>query len=530
MFDISDHFSPDILDELFGVIIFQFPQLSAQEKVKLKSHIRRTIYKNRYFADALWALDEQKLVKYEELLEKLIIVPDELEYVYLFDQRKETVLKNPKPYSDNEDRDINEDSANKIIEQKVNEFIENDLDLKILAEACALEKDSLLGRSLALYANGDSFDTEVFKILWNAQKSGKMALDYFQIKYLTDYNAFELVLSMKDECGFSDDFVVKLYKIQAYNTREIPEISFADENIKSLFWKEKDLYIRHNLDWALGECKKYGSLSSYLKLLHIANHINKYDSNKLFTYMDGLSRMCVDTYDSEMGCYLAELLCPLQKEFLGNSEKTKKLIEIELTFSPILGWENMKCFQEEIKRSPELYAEMAGTIFKGNDKQGESNQIKIQYVTHLYTVAKFCPAERGGSVNRLELTKWIDKFKNLLSQNGQLKLFGFLLGRLLAFSPPGNDDYYPCEAIREAIEKYYDESLIREYETTLINERGGHWVSAGREEKKIADQYKKTADYLRIDYPKTAKIFYNLYDYYIRESDNERSMAENERF
>lgn len=90
----------------------------------------------------------------------------------------------------------------------------------------------------------------------------------------------------------------------------------------------------------------------------------------------------------------------------------------------------------------------------------------------------------------------------------------------------GHDDYEPCEAVRNVIEKYDDESIAREYELSKFNQRGVFTASEGREELAIAKRYKENADFLSLHYPKTAAIYYNLCNTYKHESDQERRDAE----
>lgn len=60
--------------------------------------------------------------------------------------------------------------------------------------------------------------------------------------------------------------------------------------------------------------------------------------------------------------------------------------------------------------------------------------------------------------------------------------------------------------------------------------RGVFYASSGKEERIIANKYKKNADFLSLNYNKTAKIYYNLYKTYMRESEEERTEAENVQF
>ena len=57
------------------------------------------------------------------------------------------------------------------------------------------------------------------------------------------------------------------------------------------------------------------------------------------------------------------------------------------------------------------------------------------------------------------LKNWVERFRVLLATQKQERLFGNLIGRLLAYSPIGEDGYSPCEAVRKIIEEYYSDSL-----------------------------------------------------------------------
>ena len=52
----------------------------------------------------------------------------------------------------------------------------------------------------------------------------------------------------------------------------------------------------------------------------------------------------------------------------------------------------------------------------------------------------------------------------------------------------------------------------------------------GRTEKEMATNFKSTADYLCVKYPKTAEIYFRLYRRYMSDSERERILAENGRY
>ena len=142
--------------------------------------------------------------------------------------------------------------------------------------------------------------------------------------------------------------------------------------------------------------------------------------------------------------------------------------------------------------------------------------------------AKFCPTEKDGEVIYENLKKWIEKFKELLINQKQERLFGNLVGRLLAYSPIGGDGYSPCEAVRMVIEEYYTDSLKTAYVVAEENKRGVHMVDAGKSEIILHQRYQKNAEALQERYPYTADIYFAISDNYKREAEYERKRAEDE--
>ena len=531
---IADELSEKISNKIFDTVLYQISQMSALEQADLKKQIRQIIYKHRYYESASWAMGEAKVKRYEELLNEITISIPEYEYVYLFDSDNNDILLNPIPYDQDGKFDANEEKTQEAIKAQIADFKEKKLDLSVLAEACSLCKTSTLGRFLAKYDNDDAFNQNTFEILYNAQECKSMALDYCQGMYAKDKAVFEKVMEKNGEMKYENGFIVGMYRIQAIYAEDIPLIDSAAESVKAIFWKS-EIYLNKNYEWALRECKKYGNLSVYVHLLFHANMACKFSNEALFDYMIDIYKMPHDEQVGNLQYYISELIEPLQKEYATVPEKAQKLVELEIHFFGLLDWKQMKCFRNEISRTPEAFAEIVSIIFKRDDKDAseektdEQKQL-VSSLYRLYYMAHFCPAENNGTVDSNDLDNWLSGLIDLLKKNHQENLFGFLVGRLFAFSPQGKDGYYPCEAVREAIEKYADDSLATEYRVTLFNERGVFTPTEGRAEKAIAEKHRSTADYFKINYPKTAEIYYGMYRHYMAEAEEERNRAENGHF
>ena len=82
--------------------------------------------------------------------------------------------------------------------------------------------------------------------------------------------------------------------------------------------------------------------------------------------------------------------------------------------------------------------------------------------------------------------------------------------------------------IRKFIEEYHSDSLKTSYVVAEENKRGVHTVDAGKSELILHHRYKKNAEGLQEQYPRTAEIYFTLSDIYKREADFERKRAEDE--
>lgn len=316
------------------------------------------------------------------------------------------------------------------------------------------------------------------------------------------------------------------------DTFKKPLVDNASVEIKRAFWKDFRWFSSNNMDWAVAECQQYGTVNSYLDLLYEFHENRNLTPEQLLEKMQRIDVMERGSINSMTDHYLKELLKPLQEQCIEDRDKCAKIAHIEIAFFYLLDWEDMKCFQKEIKHDPEMYAEMVSIIFRHDGDDPEERKTEefrnyAQVIHRLFDMAKFCPCEENGTVSYDEIKVWVDKLIRILDSNHQKEMFGYVLGRLFAYAPKTADGHYPCEAVCQIIEEYGDESLLSEYRCELFNKREIFSPSAGRAEKDIAEGYKDNAEFLSIKYPKTADVFFKMSQSYVYDSDLERRRAEN---
>ena len=528
----SDEVGKNIRNRIFEKFLYESTQMTDAEIIEVKDSIRSFIYRHRYFSSASWALSEEEIMEYENLLNKIHSSEPEYEYLYLFKPEPVNPLLHPVPYDRDDKMEANKAAVAELLREKVTEFKANNYDLSLLAGLCAKIDNSSLGRALAIYWNDNTFDINVFTCLLKSQRYATMALDYYsgfgkQITKIFD-NVKNVALSLRSD----PKVITGLYRVEALWSEDIPKISVAYDMTKRDFWSYEFVRIGGDFKWSLNECKKYGTLNSYLHLLYFTYHNKPCANEILYECLEEIEKMEYNPVGGDFRYYIEELLKPLQIEYINDPIKSVRIATLEMIFFRLLEWQNMKCFKHSINQNPKVFADLISVVFK-KDHSDKSVYFDDKHswnsnLYELYQKAEFCPAEVDGEVNKEALENWILRFKKLLEENDQLSLLGMILGRLFSLSPIGLDDHMPCEAVREMIEMYSDENLQQEYRTAVFNSRGVFSPSAGREEQKMAEEFKANAEYLTsIGYPRTADIYYGLARRYFSDSVSEREDAEN---
>ena len=330
------------------------------------------------------------------------------------------------------------------------------------------------------------------------------------------------------------NLVDNIFAFLCKHAKGIPLIAGAPKKTKRDFWKTFNCLPLDHLKWGIDECGEYGSAENYLLLLYSAHRKHNLTIEELYKKILVLGQLEIGTGDTSSAYCLKELLQPIQKAYINDCEKSSNIASIEFRYFGGLDWEDMRCFQKAIKQDPKLYAELINLVFKPEDnrkyREVPLDVHHIEILQRFYLKAKFCPAETDGHVLYDDLKCWTECFLKQLESNHQSYLFGRLMGRLCAHSPVGNDGYKPCEAVRQIIEEYADDSFIRSYKAELYNIRGAHSTAAERGEKKLVNQFREEADQFRVRYPRTSRIYYELYDGYMNDAASERKRAENSYF
>lgn len=123
-----------------------------------------------------------------------------------------------------------------------------------------------------------------------------------------------------------------------------------------------------------------------------------------------------------------------------------------------------------------------------------------------------------------ELVTIVERVRKLSAERRHLGIVDDHLGKALASSPPGMDEVWPHESVREVLERYSSEALMDGFVTGKRNLRGVTSRSpgdGGEQERQLAAQYETWQRALATSHPHTSTLLGRLAEEYRTEATRE---------
>lgn len=191
---------------------------------------------------------------------------------------------------------------------------------------------------------------------------------------------------------------------------------------------------------------------------------------------------------------------------------------------------NMKIHQKVLK-SPKGFADLISCCFKRSDGQTEE-EIDGQTRQHRAAIACKILSDLHGvpgmtadcNLDAEALEAWVSEARRLCKANGREAIGDQRIGQVLANAPAGADGVWPCEPVRDLLDKIASPRHIGiGFTTGKRNLRGVTTrgiFDGGAQEALLAERYRKDAQLIAARRPFTAKLLRDIADSY--ESDSLR--------
>ncbi|WP_057461771.1 helix-turn-helix domain-containing protein [Pseudovibrio sp. POLY-S9] len=193
--------------------------------------------------------------------------------------------------------------------------------------------------------------------------------------------------------------------------------------------------------------------------------------------------------------------------------------------------------ERQINDNPEMFAHAIAFAFKRSDDQDDPVELQApdkdwatnraeQAYRLLDRLKKIPGRNETGELDAELLLSWIVSVRSFLKKWARADIGDSQLGQLLAKAPLGLDDIWPCEPVRDAMEKVLNKDISRGFMIGKINLRGVHWRDVGgNQERKQAAQFNQWADATSYQYPKVAKVLREIRDSYLADAKREDTEA-----
>lgn len=377
--------------------------------------------------------------------------------------------------------------------RRMRPFFEDKLDLSLLIDITSFAPNNKMGFVLSRQYP----DFEVADVLLNSSKGQKIFQDYVLELTVNRKEGLTYIKKAIEICrkySMSPEYCVSIAQIiPVHKDTGLQLTEVLTEEEKQIFWNTLNIKPFFKMS------KKFSStvISNLINngnrtafFICLSNNLLKYTLNECIRF---LQKDLTSNYEikESNSFYINRIFDEMYSKSKNQRNKWPEIVKLELCYLSVDKLARQSCTIDYMKASPVLYLEIIDRCFVHDRAKttGKDKPDNALYLFRLYFSLLFCPCEENGDVDYDKLIIWIDEYRKGLEKQCQIKQFGTHLGRLLAHAPKSKNGIGPCAAICKAIDSLNDQNICDSYLIEVENMRGAYWVSAGKEEAKLANEY-----------------------------------------
>ena len=230
---------------------------------------------------------------------------------------------------------------------------------------------------------------------------------------------------------------------------------------------------------------------------------------------------------------------------LDQSKEVEKdeIAKLEWLYLPILasvGSERPpKMLHQQLSSDPEFFAEVIKWIYKPESENAEEADEKMPQEFKkqrarlawelLHTWKSIPGSDSSGKIDYRKLKSWVERARGICKKLDRLKVCDSHIGQVLAHVMPDEDGNWPPENVCKIIDEIESNELDDGFIVGVHNKRGvvvKSPVEGGKQERALAEQYRKYADKWAILFPRTSAISRKIAEDYESKAKREDKEAE----
>ncbi len=211
---------------------------------------------------------------------------------------------------------------------------------------------------------------------------------------------------------------------------------------------------------------------------------------------------------------------------------------LEIPFVSVLTHDRpVMALHKEVVDDPTTFADFVSWAFKRADHQPDDdlledterqNRARLAFEV-LFHLRRLPGQDEDGSVDEEKLTTWVEEARELCRERGREETGDEIIGEILANAPDGSDGAWPCEEIRNVLDRVDSKQIGLGFIIGKKNLRGTVTrspFSGGDQERHLATAFQRDADIFAGRWPLTARLLRAIGASYAEEAKREDNEAE----
>jgi hypothetical protein len=187
-----------------------------------------------------------------------------------------------------------------------------------------------------------------------------------------------------------------------------------------------------------------------------------------------------------------------------------------------------------LSKDPSLFVDVVSRVYRGkNEAPRQLSQADQRLAQHAWWILahwKTVPGRQDdGTLDGDHLKQWVADARLAFADRDRADIGDEQIGQVLSQSPPGADDIWPAEPVREIIETIGSTSIEAGLHTGVINNRGitsRGVFDGGQLERQEAARYREWSKRTAGEWPRTSRLLRRLAESYEWDAQREDARAD----
>ena len=486
--------------------------------------IRRVLHHHRSYPDEGWALRSSELETLDKVYHALTPSDPIKAYAWMFNPR--AGLPNPVPVDFDNAMEGYKENARFLEEEQqkaVRQAYEHGGDSAMLGIVEVVDYPGAVGLAVA-----SSLDKEVaFALAAPSLGSPEGRMRLFArgvLQALFSQNGWpplERALTQVRQGGSQPNALADVYIAAPFDPSTWERLAMEAQEVQEAYWKSVDIPLNiiamsiAHFVFAIEQFVATGRADDVVELVALRVHKSE----------DVPATIIVKILESAPHSESYHIARLLEKLDESGDVSDEVIASLEILYLDALRHANRKMkIHEKVIRSPELFADLITWHFRRSDGQTEEGiddqmrQYRARIAFKILSDLRGVPGTMDdGSLDAEALETWVFESRRLCKTVDREVIGDQQIGQILANAPAGSDGVWPCDPVRDLLDKIVSPHLGLGF---MIGKQNLHGVTTrgmfdgGAQERSLAEQHREDARWIKEKWPFTAKLLCDIADSY----------------